>query len=246
MKYSKKTHFFFCSEETKTKMRAAFCLAFCAAVACCMAADVANNTAARNGAGEEARNIADVANPYNYQVSHVGSYPLLVASRSLYNVDASDNDVVVAAAAAAPLLPAAQQQSYSREVSIEQQPAARSSSPYAAATTVYEPAPYAGLGDACASKICSCSLADRLRFSCMSNVFFVENTAEYDCAHIKTNAHCSGGVCACGFDTAQLANLACLARAKHLGDKCVLSEQCKNIDPLATCYVSKKVFYESR
>lgn len=66
-------------------------------------------------------------------------------------------------------------------------------------------------------------------------------TSNYECSHIATGARCFGEVCACGFDAVTFADALCLNRAKHFGDQCVISAQCKNLDLLATCYVSKKM-----
>lgn len=66
----------------------------------------------------------------------------------------------------------------------------------------------------------------------------MSSAGDYECARLNNGVRCAERVCACSYDTVQLANLACLPRAKHLGDKCILSEQCKTLDSLATCYVS--------
>lgn len=64
-------------------------------------------------------------------------------------------------------------------------------------------------------------------------------TDDEQCARISDGAVCgSESRCACSNETVQLGMLGCLQRSRHLGDKCAFSEQCKNIDAFATCYVS--------
>lgn len=61
--------------------------------------------------------------------------------------------------------------------------------------------------------------------------------ADSYCATIP-NSRCSNGICACKSLNVALGRLECLPPAVSFGDNCVVTAQCKGLDPLAACYVS--------
>lgn len=62
-------------------------------------------------------------------------------------------------------------------------------------------------------------------------------TANSDCASIN-GSRCSNGVCGCASLTVPLGNYGCVPLATAFGDTCVITAQCRGLDPLASCYVS--------